>query len=934
MPTRLAPPMPLRRSAAAVAVSIRRIVSVSSIAAVMASLLSMGTAPPTFAAEPDETTISGTVTATDGTPVPGVSIRLYKTSTDVDYSIGATDQNGFFAYTSKHTGTYTLEFICGGGCTGSYETRWLGDVPTKAEASTFELQAGMTVGGLDAVLPYGATISGTVTTTDGQPIKGAFVRVYLPGPMVWTTVVGNATTNDRGEYTIKSLASGVYRAEVGHTNPIGIYHDQFWPGVPDPDSAGLIEVGQAAEVTNIDATLVRTSSVHGMVFDAEGSPFPWATVVVELLAYPGGTSSAPVVVGRKSTENSGFYWFNGLYEGTYALCYDPIWIAGSDCAPESEWLSDPFVVRAEEKLAPTTRLSGGPVQLIGPSVSGTAAVGSTLSATTTSTTTGATFAYSWLAGGKPLDGANGPTLQLEAGHLGAEISVRVTVAAPDRISRSQTTATPLRVAAGTLKASTPTFTGDTVVGETLTAVPGEWSEGAELSYEWVMYHNGRRTLSTEPTLGLTSEHLGAEGLALWVTGTKAGYTTTTRTVPIGHVVLGTAELSAVTITGTPTAGSTLTAAASSPTLGAQLQYRWHADGVPIPGAGLSRLELLDEHEGAMITASITAVATDYRPSEPRTAVVGPVAPYPWGETYRVSGSDRYATSVAVSQTQFAPGVDTVFIASGTDFPDALSGAGVAALRNGPLLLTPSADLPQVVIDEIRRLKPRTAIIFGGPGAVSAKVEQQLHELTGFHHVARFAGADRYATSVAISRMEFSPVAPPSVVYVANGSTFPDALSGAPLAGRERGPLLLSTASALPSSVEAELDQLNPGSIVILGGTGAVSDGVAQQLEMYTSGEVTRLAGADRYATSVAISEANFDAKGPVAYIANGANFPDALAGAPVAAIQGGPVLLTPAASLPTQVIEELQRLQPKRIVILGGTGSVSSAVRKQLDAFD
>ncbi|GAA4050553.1 hypothetical protein GCM10022282_09370 [Agromyces indicus] len=383
----------------------------------------------------------------------------------------------------------------------------------------------------------------------------------------------------------------------------------------------------------------------------------------------------------------------------------------------------------------------------------------------------------------------------------------------------------------------------------------------------------------------------------------------------------------------PSVGVPLTVEAASPTPGVVFDYQWGAGYVAIPGATGPTLTPSAEHLGKSLYVRITAHAPGFAPVL-LTAYAGTVEPPPppldWGPVVRLSGPDRYATSVAVSRSQFAPGVDTVFIASGAAFPDALSGAGVAASRNGPLLLTPAAGLPQVVIDEIKRLKPKMAIIFGGTGAVSSKVQQQLYELTNQHHVARFSGSDRYATSVAISRMEYSPLAPP-VVYVANGMDFPDALSGAPLAGRERGPLLLSTATALPSPIAAELDRLNPQRIVILGGTGSISDAVARQLGTYTSGGVTRLAGADRYQTSAAISKGSFDVGVPVAYIANGANFPDALSGAPVAGMQGGPVLLTPASALPEAVVDELQRLRPERVVILGGTGSVSSAVQQQLD---
>lgn len=88
----------------------------------------------------------------------------------------------------------------------------------------------------------------------------------------------------------------------------------------------------------------------------------------------------------------------------------------------------------------------------------------------------------------------------------------------------------------------------------------------------------------------------------------------------------------------------------------------------------------------------------------------------------------------------------------------------------------------------------------------------------------------------------------------------------------------------------------------------------------------RLAGADRYATSVEISKAGFGAGVPVVYIASGINFPDGLAAAPAASLLGGPLLLTAPDYLPSSVADELVRLQPARIVVAGGTPSVSDDV--------
>lgn len=453
-----------------------------------------------------------------------------------------------------------------------------------------------------------------------------------------------------------------------------------------------------------------------------------------------------MVVDAKYVETSGFYWFNGLHEGTYVLCYDPNWISDSECPPGSELHSGPFVVRAEEKLTPTTRLSGGPVQIDGPTVTGTASVGSTLSASTTSTTTGATFEYSWLASGEPIDLATGPSLHLEPDHLGEEISLRVTVSAPDRIARSRTTTPSLRVVEGTLLAPAPTYIGDTFVGETLTAVPGEWPEGTELGYEWVMYLDGRHTISTETTLELTSEHLDAEGISLWVTGSKAGYATTTRTVRLESVVYGAVDLQVPTLAGTPEVGATLSAETSSSTAGTRFEFQWYANGEPIANANRRNLTLTASLVGALISVKVTGYAKYHRPSSLAANASGRVAPPDWRDTSARFGPDLASRSVALSAARFEPGVTSVYLASGSRYPDAGEAMRRAA-GDEPLLLTPSTRLPAAVLEELVRLKPRYIMILGGTDAVSAAIEQQLagHALYGVHRIVDWDSAS--ATSL-------------------------------------------------------------------------------------------------------------------------------------------------------------------------------------------
>ena len=196
-------------------------------------------------------------------------------------------------------------------------------------------------------------------------------------------------------------------------------------------------------------------------------------------------------------------------------------------------------------------------------------------------------------------------------------------------------------------------------------------------------------------------------------------------------------------------------------------------------------------------------------------------------------------------------------------------------------------------------------------------------------VQRFGGADRYATAAIVSANHFAPGVP--AVYVATGANFPDALAGGPAAARHGAPILLVTRGEIPVATKNELARLRPGRIVVLGGTGVVSDGVASALRAYqTGGGVQRIAGADRFATAAAVSAATFAKGTATAYVATGANFPDALVGGAAAARSGSPVLLTNPGSVPGSTEAELRRLAPGKIVVLGGTGVVSDAVVARL----
>ncbi len=297
-----------------------------------------------------------------------------------------------------------------------------------------------------------------------------------------------------------------------------------------------------------------------------------------------------------------------------------------------------------------------------------------------------------------------------------------------------------------------------------------------------------------------------------------------------------------------------------------------------------------------------------------------------GDITRAGGIDRYDTAARVSAATFKPGVKVAYVTTGTGYADALAGAPAAAFDGGPVLLVRPSTIPSSIMAELARLKPERIVVLGGEHAVSAEV---LEALGAYGRVSRQGGADRYETSAVVSSQTFAPGVP--VAYVATGNDYADALSGAAAAGGA-GPVLLTRGHALPSAVADELERLRPARIVVLGGEAAVSREVVDALGRYTRGEVTRQGGADRYATSAKISAATFTPRVPVAYVATGTTYADALTAA-AAAGGRGPVLLVRPGEAPASVLSELKRLQPGRIVVLGGEVAISEALVNALGAF-
>jgi putative cell wall-binding protein len=288
---------------------------------------------------------------------------------------------------------------------------------------------------------------------------------------------------------------------------------------------------------------------------------------------------------------------------------------------------------------------------------------------------------------------------------------------------------------------------------------------------------------------------------------------------------------------------------------------------------------------------------------------------------RIAGDDRIATSVQVSRAGFPGKAPVVYVATGDNFPDALSAAPAAAHDGGPLLLTGSSHLRDDVKAEIKRLAPAKIVVVGGTAAVSIEVYSQLSALAP--SIARVAGADRYETSEAIASRAFGESI--DSAYVATGLNYPDALSASAAAGAQGAPIILVNGAQprLGVSTVSYLTQRGTSSFTIVGGTNAVTAGVESSLS--SLGAVKRIGGDDRFATSQLINEAEFPGA-HTSFIATGQDFPDALSGATLAARSGSPLYVIPPTCIPIGIEDDLAGRDVSGVTLLGGQAALSDRV--------
>lgn len=287
---------------------------------------------------------------------------------------------------------------------------------------------------------------------------------------------------------------------------------------------------------------------------------------------------------------------------------------------------------------------------------------------------------------------------------------------------------------------------------------------------------------------------------------------------------------------------------------------------------------------------------------------------------RIFGLDRYETSAAVGA--FWDDADSVFVATGARFPDALAAGAAAAASGSPVLLVNSNGVPDATRYQIRRLAPSTIYVAGGPAAIDDGVIAELGAIVG-SNVVRLGGVDRYETSDLLGGVVDSENSG-GRIWVASGRDFADPLVASTAAAVFReGFVLIDGINPVPERTLTRLRELSPSKIVVLGDDSSFGPAVRASLSSFAA--IQYLTGGDASWRSAMVWGDFTDSQW--VSLATVENFPDALSAVPFSSLEpASPLMLTPRDCVPTAVRDQLTRLGAERVALFGGPAALSDRV--------
>lgn len=285
---------------------------------------------------------------------------------------------------------------------------------------------------------------------------------------------------------------------------------------------------------------------------------------------------------------------------------------------------------------------------------------------------------------------------------------------------------------------------------------------------------------------------------------------------------------------------------------------------------------------------------------------------------RINGKNRIDTSIQIAKS-YIKSSEFAILANQNNFPDSLSATVLSKKYNAPILLTDAKTADKGLIQEIKRLQTKYFVKIGGEKSISNKVANQL--LPKGSKVRSFKGSDRYATNAEIIK-EYKDA---DTCIIASGENFADSLSIGAYATKNGYPIVLVQKNKINDVTKQALKNSKIKKCYIVGGENSVSKSLEKELPQV----IERIAGNDRYETSLKIAD-KFYKNAEGAYLASGEVFADSLAINPIAAKFDVPLILTPKDKLPQKTLEYLEKSKIIQVAIIGGEKTVSKQIQQEL----
>lgn len=285
---------------------------------------------------------------------------------------------------------------------------------------------------------------------------------------------------------------------------------------------------------------------------------------------------------------------------------------------------------------------------------------------------------------------------------------------------------------------------------------------------------------------------------------------------------------------------------------------------------------------------------------------------------RFQGENRAKTAVNVQRHYFA-NTNKVILVNDNAYPDAISATNVS-MGKYPLLYTGKNSLSVETKSALDKMFLDEIYLMGGANTISKKVENKLRKNFPHAKITRIMGNNRYDTSAESAKTRANTT---NLIFAA-GTNYADALYATSLAAHQNAPILLVSNEGLSQSTRKFIQSIgNIDNVTIVGGEISVNQSVKNQIENLTKKHVTRLAGVDRYESSVEVAK-RVNANPAEVITTSGEVFADALVSSTVAQKIKAPILLVKKDVLPLSVREYLKKTDSiYKLTTIGGYNTVT-----------